>query len=532
MPDASVSTVPHPPLAFRIGITGARNLSSEALETLRPTVADILALVARELEKLADDPRAKAVYGPGAPSLRLVSPLADGADRLVAEEGLKAGFALYAPLPFPQAEYEEDFPGSVDAFRSLLARAETLELDGARALEGESYREVGRYVVRNCDLLIAIWDGQREHGAGGTAEIVQFAANARLPIWWLDAMGTNPPRLIDGAAQLRDPDSAPKGEDAAKGVARYLQTTILPPLFARPDHGGAFGYIAHRLGGWFKQDASPLNAYLTEKPLAPSVLWTAFARLMDKFAPRPDIASASVLPPATRVEHWWDGLYKSADDFSIGYGDRYRSSYVLIAGVAFVALAMAALGSALPQGVELVIGSVEIVALAGIATLVVAIHLHRWHERWISYRLLAELCRKQYALSSIGRSLPGAEVTRMSLDAMEPHEGGAAEDALPREAWVTWYFTAALRAAPFVVGDLAVAKPYAFDMARSLTAEQTAYHRVRRLRNKAASHAVGRIGEFCFLLTVVAGGFKLASLFGDHRTLIAVSATVSIGVQN
>ena len=321
-------------------------------------------------------------------------------------------------------------------------------------------------------------------------------------------------------------NSAPKGEDAAKGLARYLQTTLLPPVFARPDRGGAFGYIAHRLGGWVKQDASPLNAYLAERPLAPSVLWTAFARLMDKFAPRPDIASASVLPPATRVEQWWDGLYKSADDFSIGYGDRYRSSYVLIAGLAFVALAMAALGSALPQGFALFVGSVEIVALAGIATLVVANHLHRWHERWISYRLLAELCRKQYVLSSIGRSLPGAEVTRMSLEAMEPHEGGQdGQEALPREAWVAWYFMAALRAAPFVVGSLTAAKPYALDMARSLTAEQTAYHRVRRLRNKAASHAIGKIGEFCFLLTVVAGGFKLVSLFGEHQTLIAVSAT-------
>ena len=333
-------------------------------------------------------------------------------------------------------------------------------------------------------------------------------------------------RLVDGAAQLRDPNSAPEGEEAAKGVVHYLHTTILPPVFARPDPGGAFGYIAHSLGGWIKQEASPLNAYLDEKPLARSAAWTAFAALMNWFAPRPDIAMASILPPATRVEKWWDGLYEAADCFSMGYGDRYRSSYVLIAFLAFVALAMAALGSALPQGYELFIGSVEIVALAGIATLVVANHLHRWHERWISYRLLAELCRKQYVLSSIGRSLPGAEVTRMSLDAMEAREGDEeGQEALPREAWVAWYFTAALRAAPFVVGSLTAAKPYAFDMARSLTTEQTLYHRVRRLRNKAASHAIGKIGEFCFLLTVVAGGFKLASLFGEHRTLVAIGST-------
>ena len=110
MPDISIPAVPRPPLAFRIGVTGSRHLSPEEMEGLRPAVADILALIARELTGLAGDPRAKAVYGPGDPAPRLVSPLAMGADRLVAEEGLRAGYALYAPLPFQQAEYEKDFP--------------------------------------------------------------------------------------------------------------------------------------------------------------------------------------------------------------------------------------------------------------------------------------------------------------------------------------------------------------------------------------------------------------------------------------
>ncbi len=525
MPQAPVAAVPRPPLAFRVGVTGSRHLFPDALDRLRPAVKDLLALVASKLNELAKDPLAQAVYAPGAPLLRLVSPLAEGADRLVAEEGLKAGFALYAPLPFAQAEYERDFPDSVDAFRALLARAETLELDGDRA-NAESYREVGRYVVRNCDLLIGVWDGEEAHGAGGTAEIVQFAVSARLPVWWIDARGTNPPRLIDAAAHLRDPSSAPAGEAARAALKQYIEKSILPPALPHPEHSGVFGHIAHRLGGWLDLDAAPLSAYLAEKPLAPHLLWTAFDLVMEKFGPRPKLAAASVLPPATPAEHWWRSFYSFADAFSDGYGDRYRSSYVLIAGLAFLALAMAALGTALPQGFELFIGGVEIFALGAIAVLVIMNHLHRWHEKWISYRLFAELCRKQYVLASIGRSLPGAEVTRVSLDAMEIHEGG--ETHLPREAWVAWYFAAALRAAPFVVGSLAAAKGHALAMARSLAAEQIAYHRVRCARNKAASHAIGRIGELLFFLTVLAGAAKLFSLFalGEQRTLIAISASL------
>jgi hypothetical protein len=200
IPAASVSR--RPPLAFRVGVTGARALAPEIADRLRPEVSEILGLIAGQMAKLADDPVAKPVYsgaaaGPAPFTLRLLSPLAEGSDRLVAEQALQAGYRLYAPLPFSQAEYENDFKQSIDAFRALLAQAEVLELDGGRAVANESYREVGRFVVRNCDLLIAIWDGDLERGVGGTAEIVRFAVGARVPVWWIDANGVNPPKFVD-----------------------------------------------------------------------------------------------------------------------------------------------------------------------------------------------------------------------------------------------------------------------------------------------------------------------------------------------
>jgi hypothetical protein len=538
MPDASTAIVPRPPLAFRVGVTGARVLDAAAIDRLRPAVRQILDLAARELMRHADDPAARRAYEPapsGAPltTLRLVSPLAEGSERLVAEEALKAGYELYAPLPFPQAEYEKDFPDTVDAFRALLKCAnDTLELDGARAeLENESYQEVGRFVVRNCDLLIAIWDGARERGPGGSAEIIRIAARAELPVWWIDASGANAPKLIENPAHVGRPDLAPTGDSAVERITGYIEKAAVPPELPSLELPGVFGFAALRLCRLLKRDDSPLIGYLDEKPIKSGFLWGSYDRMMDAVAPGPGHDALSLGSAANAPEHWWSKYFEAADKLSVGYGDRYRSSYVLIAAFAFLALAAAAVGSVLPKNFELRVASAEIVALLGIAVLLLMNQVRRWHERWISYRLLAELCRKQYVLSSIGQALPRSEVVRMSLDAEAPPENGAASpealprEQLPREAWVAWYFTAALRAAPFLTGSLTTEKFQALKLAQSLMARQIQYHSLRRNRDKAASERIDQIGQVCFLLTIVSGAVKLVSLWMEHAMSIALSAT-------
>jgi hypothetical protein len=108
----------------------------------------------------------------------VVSPLAEGADRLVAREALRLeGAELEAVLPLSRAEYMKDFETaeSKGEFTRLEAQARKIvELSSAEARE-ESYERVGRYVVDHCDVLIAIWDGQESRGQGGTAEIVDYA---------------------------------------------------------------------------------------------------------------------------------------------------------------------------------------------------------------------------------------------------------------------------------------------------------------------------------------------------------------------
>ena len=154
-------------LPLVIGITGHRDLRAEDREALEAKVQEIF----RTLE---------ARY-PNTP-LALVSPLAEGADSLVARVAISHGIRLIAPLPMTRDEYEKDFlaPGSLEEFRSLLLMASpwfslpTQSADGRSLSRDECYAQVGAYVASHCQILIAFWDGTDNGREGGTAQVVGF----------------------------------------------------------------------------------------------------------------------------------------------------------------------------------------------------------------------------------------------------------------------------------------------------------------------------------------------------------------------
>lgn len=130
---------------------------------------------------------------------RLLSPLAEGADRLVARIALERGWELVSILPFSRQDYERDFVtgDSREEFSRLLALAsEVRELGGVReGSEGleQAYAAVGRAVLEGSDFLIALWDGERARGPGGTGEVVDAALARRTPVIWIDA---RPPHRV------------------------------------------------------------------------------------------------------------------------------------------------------------------------------------------------------------------------------------------------------------------------------------------------------------------------------------------------
>jgi hypothetical protein len=121
----------------------------------------------------------------------IMSPLAEGADRLVAKMAMEILDArLHVPLPLPYELYLSDFEAdnSIEEFQRLLGLSEyyyempmkfgsLMDLASSTA-ENQSrdkqYALAGAYIVQRSDYLIAIYDGQPSAGVGGTGDVLNW----------------------------------------------------------------------------------------------------------------------------------------------------------------------------------------------------------------------------------------------------------------------------------------------------------------------------------------------------------------------
>jgi hypothetical protein len=192
-----------------VGVMGHRNIPSDAIEPLTKSLRRLF----RHLITPPPVPafsfwRRKHPHGERVPTpLVLITPLAEGADRLVARVALEFGARLVVPLPLPQADYEQDFAHhatpaenerSLAEFRELISDAHTervIELPRVPVFAGEvhhtlddptrrnlQYALVGAYIARQTQVMIALWDGHppSEDKPGGTADIVAFRRTGRF----------------------------------------------------------------------------------------------------------------------------------------------------------------------------------------------------------------------------------------------------------------------------------------------------------------------------------------------------------------
>lgn len=142
----------------------------------------------------------------GARQIEVVSPLAEGTDRLVAEEAIAVGAELTCPLPLPVDEYERDFTSakSMAAFRRLLAEARDVAVVGEAGWTPDernaAYVAAGREMLVRADLLLAVWDGLPSRGEGGTAQIVAEAQDLGIPVVWIRADAPHVVGLLPAAS--------------------------------------------------------------------------------------------------------------------------------------------------------------------------------------------------------------------------------------------------------------------------------------------------------------------------------------------
>jgi hypothetical protein len=161
------------PLPLMIGVSGHRDLRELDYPRLESSLNEIF----NDLQ----------VRYPSTP-LILLSPLAEGADRLVARVALQHHARLIVALPMRKALYEKDFEStsSRQEFEDLLKVAEKVievplvgnNTEPSIQEYGEprnmQYAAVGAFIARYSQILIALWDGADTKLTGGTSQIVEF----------------------------------------------------------------------------------------------------------------------------------------------------------------------------------------------------------------------------------------------------------------------------------------------------------------------------------------------------------------------
>ena len=352
----SIATEP----GLLVGVTGHRKLRAQDIESLKAQVREFF----RDLQ---------TCY----PQLPLVvlSPLAEGADGLVADVAFEMRLRVIAPLPLPVESYRLDFatPESLAQFERRLAAAEVLTLPVHRDALGDpdqpgpardrQYAEAGFFVSRHCHLLLALWDGRDQPSLGGTSHVVRFHLHGERP----EALQRSGAVLSllgmeEGALAWHLP-TARNGEDAPAAATGGWLTTLDEPLGpgAMPE---AFDHM-FRLQADFNDD-------------------------LDKYAD--DIDDDGDAPADARrcpVQR----LFVAVDWMARNYQKRVvrvlRATYVMAAatGAAFILYAHV-------HSQDALIYMYLLLFAAGIGLAILA-KRRQWHRKYLDYRALAEGLRVQ-----------------------------------------------------------------------------------------------------------------------------------------
>ena len=327
----------------------------------------------------------------------VMSPLAEGADRLVAEEAITLGMPLHVPLPMPKRVYVQDFatPQSVAQFERLCAAA--VEVYELPLVEGNTiatiseqgparsrqYAQAGVFLCAHCHVLLALWDGKQSDQLGGTSQVIRFHHH--------DVMPGYTPRSMASRLTLADDES-----DLVYHIVCSRD---------RPDGAPAEGLVP--LGeSWFTSDAD--NPRAGAMPLRHRQVFeraNEFSRdahahaaaIKDGCYPLLSEAQATGLPAGLRDINQ---VFCAADWLAIRYQKRVmlvlRATHAcaLVTGLAYISYADFA-----ADRILLLLALGPMVLAYGVSWIA---NRGAWHRRYLDYRTLAEGLRVQFYWAAAG----------------------------------------------------------------------------------------------------------------------------------
>ena len=544
---------PRPRLVVRVGVTGHRwnKLRHEDAEAIRVQCRAALAAVREMAGRIAADPEA-GYRDPteAAPELRLVSSLAEGADRLLIEAA-PPHCTLQAVLPFPVEVYARDFtePDSIGTLNRYLERARreagVLILDGNREADN-AFEPSGTTVCLNSDVLVAIWDGLPGQ-PGGTGDVVELATRVGIPVLRIAPDGGGPPWLDQPALPDRGRQS---GLGELEVRLRRLYLPPAPPADADEDELHEWHrldlrkrYFAERHRAWQRGRFYNFLLRLLAVSWKHRAAW--WRQLRRGGSPFPRRAPArygdAVRQRWTRKWKQELGLSGECVDWMIDsslpdhygwtshlasyYAGRYRNAYLWAYLLSWIAVGFGAAGGLATTSLLLwvpyssvVTAAVETGILVTIFYLIATARHGKFHERWLAYRSLTE------GLRSLTYTLPLARAS--TLDARRDRGS---------EHWGDWLHRAVVREVgqpPAVMSEahLREARTLLLD---DVLREQIAYHNQNATTLARADRLLHRATELLFFVAVAIGlhhFFDAMELLRNHAGLQLQLVTIGLGV--
>ena len=361
-----------------IGVTGHRDLLADEIPALKRIVRGFFLQLKSEYPDL---------------DLQLITPLAEGSDRLVADVAQELDIDLIVPLPMPQDEYEKDFSSAeaIQAFRDSLDKARVIHLRTLPEAQGRAvtpedrdrqYGQLGVFISNHSQILLALWDGKQSTATGGTAGVVKYHLTAVMP--GFSVAEESPNLLADNENDLayhvvcsRDrPDGQP--EDGLQP----LQTSWVTAHFGLESGERMpleYDVMLQRLQDFDRDEEKYRDAIAREGA--------------DLLESAPDIE----LPIGTRAI---SNQHRTADWLAIHFQKRISLGLISIHSIA-VLIGIIFIVYSEFDGLDFLVNFFLFAFLAGFVLFKVGEH-RQWHRKHLDYRALAEGLRVQFYWSLAG----------------------------------------------------------------------------------------------------------------------------------
>lgn len=360
-----------------IGVTGHRDLVDDETDAIASRIRGLFEYL-------------RAQY-PDLPLL-VMTPLAEGADRLAALVAHEMDIPTLGLLPMPKALYATDFEeASRDHFDDLLSltdevvelpllpgvsEAEVAENGSAR---DKQYAQLGAYLAAHSHILLAIWDGKPSMAPGGTAHVIKFHQHDVID--------------LISAGQHRSPI------DFTEDESDLVYHVICSRRVGSPEEGLVAGEAA-----WFTRDeVEPRTKAMPERY---DLVFARMAEFSSDVSSVVGTSDGETLVPeddlrtCSEAQRGIEQLYREADYLARRFQGfflsslRWTTGFALTAGFSFVAFAD------LPNLEFMIFAYIGTICLVLVSNWLEG--KNGWQRKYQDYRMLAEGLRVQFYWSLAG----------------------------------------------------------------------------------------------------------------------------------